>query len=421
MTKANKKVKVVIVGAGARGTCYADLLGDMPDQAEVVGVAEPREFFRERLARKHKIPAANVFTTWEDMAAVPKFADAAIIGTQDRMHLEPMRAYAGKGYHILLEKPMAPNAADCREIAALAKRHKVIFSVCHVLRYTDYTTALKRVVDSGVLGEIVSMQHLEPVGYWHFAHSFVRGNWRNETESSFMLLAKSCHDLDWIRHIMGRPCTAVSSFGSLQHFTAANRPAGAADRCLDCAVEATCPYSAVRYYGERLRTGKHGWPLDVITSDMTEAGVAKALREGPYGRCVYACDNDVVDHQVVNLEFAGGATASFSMVGCTGSRPRETFIFGSRGELHGDSHTIKVFDYTTNKLTETDTRTGDTTLLGGHGGGDGRIITNFVEAVAANDPTKVISGPDVSLETHLMVFAAEAARRQGRVIRMSEF
>ena len=263
-----------------------------------------------------------MYADWREVVARPRFADAVIIATQDPLHAEPAIAFADLGYHILLEKPMAPNAADCRRIAAAAQANGVMFAVCHVLRYTTYTKKVKEIVTSGRLGEIVSLQHLEPVGFWHQAHSFVRGNWRSEHESSFMLLAKSCHDLDWIRHIMGKRCTQVSSFGSLLHFRAENRPVGAADRCLECAVETTCPYSAPRIYLGRVRHGETGWPVNVLTPDLTEAGVTEALRSGPYGRCVYACDNDVVDHQVVNMQFEDGATASFTMTAFTRQRDR---------------------------------------------------------------------------------------------------
>ncbi len=414
-------VRLLIVGAGDRGTGYAKYAEICPDKAAVVGVAEPRDFQRTQLARMHDIQQAQVFTDWKQAVAQPKFADAVIIATQDGMHLEPAIAFAKKGYHILLEKPMAPSAADCRTIEAAVRKQGVIFGVCHVLRYTTYTKELKRLLAEGAVGEIVTVDHVEPVGYWHQAHSFVRGNWRNEKESSFMLLAKSCHDLDWLRHVVGRPCERVSSFGRLTHFKPENRPAGAADRCLDCAAEGDCPYSAKRLYSKFLADKKHGWPLSVVINEFTPEALEKALREGPYGRCVYACDNDVVDHQVVNLEFQGGVTATFTMtafshMGCG----RATRIFGTRGEIYGDSAVITVHDFLTNTKREIDTRKLDTSVLGGHGGGDGGIMESFVDAVATNDPSKILSGPAETLESHLMVFAAEKARREKRLVEIAE-
>ncbi len=409
-------VTLLIVGGGHRGCGYAAFAKKHPELARVVGVAEPREFYRRKLTQEHGIVPENVFTDWRQAAGRKRFADAVIIATQDRQHTEPAVAFAGLGYDMLLEKPMANTEADCRKIAAAVKESGILFAVCHVLRYTDYTRRLKAILDEGRIGRIVSIQHLEPVGYWHQAHSFVRGNWRNESESSFMLLAKSCHDLDWLRHVMGKPMRRVSSFGSLMHFRRDDRPAGAADRCLDCGVEAQCPYSARRIYLERFRAGHTGWPVDVITSDLTEAGVTAALRDGPYGRCVYACDNDVVDHQVVNIEFDGGPTATFTMTAFTEMSDRKTRIFGTRGRIEGDGRMLRVLDFLTDREETIDTRAPAGSILGGHGGGDYRLMQGFVAAVGERDPAKILSGPAETLESHLAVFAAERARREGRVV-----
>jgi predicted dehydrogenase len=411
-------VRLIVVGAGSRGAIYASYARHFPNKLKIVGVAEPRDFLRDRLASQHGVPAQNVYTDWRDIAARPRFADGVILATQDTMHVEPVEAYASLGYHILLEKPMAPTADDCRRIAAAARRHRVLLAVCHVLRYTRYTQLLRATLDAGRIGDIVSVQHLEPVGYWHQAHSFVRGNWRREDQSSPMLLAKSCHDLDWIRYIVGRRVTQVSSFGSLKHFRREEQPAGASDRCLDCGVEPTCPYSAKKIYlDDRVKQGYTGWPVDVLTPDLTVAGVTEALRTGPYGRCVYACDNDVVDHQVVNLRFDNDATASFTMTAFARGRDRETRIFGTRGELHGDGSTLTVYDFLRDRtdVLRTDVAS-DGSILTGHGGGDLRLVDHFVDAVGAGDPSRVLSGPEESLETHLSVFAAETARHEGRVV-----
>ena len=412
-------VSVIVVGAGGRGWGYGTYATACPDQVQVVGVAEPRAFHRERMAEAHHIPAENVFRSWREMAARPQFADAVLICTQDTMHEKPAVAFSRLGYHILLEKPMAPTAASCRRIVAAVKESGVIFAVCHVMRYTAYTQALKRLLDAGTIGDIVTVQHFEPVGFWHQAHSFVRGNWRNEKESSFMLLAKSCHDIDWLSYIVGQPCRRVSSFGSLQHFRRSQQPAGAADRCWDCGVEAHCPYSAKRFYFNRLNSGQRGWPLDVVDPLMTADTLEKALREGPYGRCVYACDNDVVDHQVVNLEYANGGTASFTMTAFNPGGARKTRIGGTRGYLETDnSAVIRHFDYLTSAWKTIDTATADPSILGGHGGGDGGLMAAFVRAVATGDRSGILSGPDETIESHLTVFAAEQARRRGRVITM---
>jgi len=411
-----KPVTLAIVGGGGRGTGYASYAKDRPEDVRIVGVAEPRDFYRNRLAQTHQIPAENVFTDWKDLAARERFADAVVISTQDAMHVEPAVALAGNGYHILLEKPMAPNEQDCRRIVDAVEKSGVIFAVCHVMRYTRYTRKLKEMITSGLIGDVVSLQHLEPVGYWHQAHSFVRGNWRNEAESSPMLLAKSCHDLDWIHYIMGVPCLAVSSFGSLKHFRAEEKPEGAGDRCMDCNIEGQCPYSAVKIYHGRLQKGHTGWPVNVVTPEPTEESLRTALRDGPYGRCVYACDNNVVDNQVVGMSFEGGRTASFTMTAFTESAGRRTTVFGTRGELRGDGSKITHFDFLTDETQVIDTEASDGSILGGHGGGDEGVMSRFVAAVAAEDDSKILSGTRETLESHLMVFAAEQARRENRVV-----
>ena len=414
-----KPVSLIVIGAGGRGHGYAGYATANPKRARVVGVAEPRDHYRNTLVKEHAIPAVNVFADWRDLAQRGRFADAVMICTQDAMHAEPAVAFAEKGYHILLEKPMAPNEAGCRRIVAAVKKAGVMFAVCHVMRYTPYSVRLKEVLDSGIIGDVASIQHLEPVGFWHQAHSFVRGNWGNEAASSPMLLAKSCHDLDWLRYMMGRPCTKVSSFGNLYHFKREHQPDGAADRCLDCAVEKTCPYSAKRIYLSRLEQGHTGWPVDVLTTDITKAGVMEALRTGPYGRCAYACDNDVVDHQVVNMEFDDGATASFTMTAFNPGSGRLTRVFGTMGFIDGTSDVIRHYDYLTEKWRDIDITADDHTAAGGHGGGDEGVMGAFTQAVATGDASHIISGPDESLESHLMVFAAETARREDRVVEVS--
>lgn len=412
-------VTLLIVGAGSRGTGYATFAREHPDRAKVAGVAEPRDHYRNAMVEAYDIPAENVFTDWRQAAERDRFADAVLVTTQDSMHADPAVAFADKGYHMLLEKPMAPTEADCRRIIRAVVDNDIIFAVGHVMRYTAYTRAVKALLDAGRIGEVVSIQHFEPVGYWHQAHSFVRGNWGNEARSSFMLLAKSCHDLDWLSYMMGAPCLRVSSFGSLTHFRRENQPAGAADRCLDCAVEGECAYSAKKIYLGRLAEGHTGWPVDVLTPDLTEAGVTEALRTGPYGQCVYACNNDVVDHQVVNMEFAGGRTATFTMTAFNKAGHRKTRIFGTKGEIYGDGTKLHVFDFLTDRTEVIDTACADASILGGHGGGDYGLMSGFIEAVSRGDPTKIISGPAETLESHLMVFAAERARRNGTVEEVS--
>jgi predicted dehydrogenase len=407
-----KSVKLIIIGAGSRGSVYAYCSQKTDYKVEIVGVAEPIKERRERIASLYNIPEDCVFSDWKQIAELPKFADAVVIATKDSQHKENAIAFANKGYHLLLEKPMAVCEADCKEISDAALKKNIILAVCHVMRYTKYTRMLKGLVDSGKIGDIISIQHLEPVGFYHYAHSYVRGNWSNESESTFMLMAKSCHDIDWLRYVVESKIKRVSSFGNLKHFTRDNKPKNAGKRCMRCQCERNCPYSAKKIYLDKALNNEFGWPVDVITSDLTIEGVEKALITGPYGRCVYECDNNVVDNQVVNILFKNNVTASFTMTGFTPKRSgRITRIFGTRGELYGDNYLIEVFDFLTGTTTRYDARIDtEDPMLSGHRGGDYEIVKAFVEAVAHNDKRLILSGPEVSLETHLAVFAAERSR-----------
>jgi predicted dehydrogenase len=407
-------VTLLIVGAGSRGSTFADWARRHPSEARVVAVAEPRAVYRDRLGDVHDVPSTHRFADWREAVAHGRVADAVVVATLDRDHTEPALAFAEQGYAMLIEKPLAPTEEECREIAGAVERAGIVAAVAHVMRYTPYTRALKRLLDDGAVGEVVSIDHLEPVGFLHQAHSYVRGNWRREDETGPMLLAKCCHDLDWLSYLVAAPCRAVSSFGSLAHFRRDRRPDGAGDRCVDCAIEADCPFSARRLYLGMAERGETGWPVDVVAWPPTPDNVEQALRDGPYGRCVWACDNDVVDHQVVNLEYASGVTASLTMTAFTRMRARETRIFGTRGELYGNGDTVEVHDFLTRETTMYDTTNGDD--LGRHGGGDDGVMADFVAAAAAGDPALVPTSPAETLESHRIAFAAEASRRERRVV-----
>jgi len=419
-------VTIAVVGAGNRGQQYARLA-----QASGRGrvVAEPIPARRERVAREYGLAPEAVFEDWAALARAGKLADVAVIATQDREHVEPAVAFAGLGYHLLLEKPVAPTEPEADRIAAAVERAGVYLAVCHVLRYTPFTRRVRAILDSGQLGEVVAVQHLEPVGWWHFAHSFVRGNWRREDRSTSMLLAKACHDVDWLQYVIDREPLRVSSFGSLFHFRPEQAPAGAGQRCVECAVEPTCPYSAVRLYHSCLgNPARERWPLGVVADPPTRQALEVALREGPYGRCVYRCDNDVVDHQVVNIEYEGGVTASLTVAAFTPMAHRKTRILGTRGYLDGDGATIKLCDFVTGEEQTIDVwaeARRDATAGGGsagasaahgHAGGDAGLVEAFLTAVAEGDPSMIKTGPVESLHSHRVVWAAERARREGIVV-----
>lgn len=349
------------------------------------------------------------------------------------MHMGPAVAFADKGYHILLEKPMAIKEEDCKRVVDAVLRNNVIFSVGHVLRYTPHTQKIKSLVASGVIGDIVSVQHLEPVGFYHAAHSYVRGNWRRTEDSSFMLMTKSCHDIDWIRYIINSRCTKVSSFGTLKHFRPENKPAGAASRCLNCPpeVERACPYSAKKIYLDSMTSSsmsssssthyKEKFNKHIVDAVPDIENVTNALLNGPYGRCVYECDNDVVDNQVLNMVFENGCTASFSMVSFTKEIcERKTRIWGTKGELEATNEKqVRVFDFVTGEETiyNTHGKPADVeTRLDGHGYADFYLMQAFIDAVIKRDPSRVLAGPQETLESHLIVFAAEQSRLDGTVV-----
>ncbi|GAA0235741.1 Gfo/Idh/MocA family oxidoreductase [Cryptosporangium japonicum] len=406
------QVSLVVVGAGLRGQGYARRAVSSGG-ARIVAVAEPDPGRRERFAAEFGV--TQVFADWTELAAAGRIADGAIIATPDQQHTGPAIALADLGYHLLAEKPMAPTEDEAERIVDAVERNKVIFALCHVLRYTAYTRAVTDVVGSGAIGEIMSIEHLEPVGWWHQAHSFVRGEWSNSRTSTPMLLAKACHDLDWMLYVVGRPVERVSSFGRLSHFRPEARPEGAATRCLDCPIEPTCPYSATRLYFDCLGDpDKEFWPLSAVTSDHTVEGVTRALRDGPYGRCVYDSDNDVVDHQVVSLEFEGGATGSFTMTAFSPFELRKTRLFGTHGYVEGDGVRLRVVDFRTGA--EEVVETGGSSVDADHTDGDHALVDAFVEAVAAGDPTLLNSDATTSLAGHRVVWAAERARSAGTVV-----
>jgi predicted dehydrogenase len=411
------EVTLAVVGGGLRGLTYARR-AHATGAGRVVAVAEPDPQRRAAFATEFGIAPDQVHPGWKELAAAGRVADAAIIATHDQLHTEPAVTLADLGYHILLEKPMATEEREAVMIADAAGRNGIMLAVCHVLRYTPYTRVVKELLDEGRIGRLVSVQHLEPVGWWHQAHSFVRGHWRREDTSAPMLLAKACHDVDWLVHLFGRPPARVSSFGSLSHFRPEERPEAAADRCLDCPLEPSCPYSAPRLYlGCLGDPDSEFWPLSAVTQGRTEEEVLAALRTGPYGRCVYACDNDVVDHQEVVMEFDDGATCSFTMSAFTPMEHRRTRLFGTHGYIDGDGRELRVVDFRTGdeELIATEGAAGPS-AADGHGGGDEGLTDAFLAAVASGDPALLRSEAAESLMTHRVVWAAERARRTGTVV-----
>ncbi len=414
----SRRVDAVMLGAGGRGFyAYGPYALEHPDELKFVAVAEPNVTRRERFAAAHGIPAARQFRGWEDLMARGPLAEAAFNMTQDQTHYDSTMAALQLGYHVLLEKPMATRVAHVAGLVQAAERADRLLQICHVLRYTPFFSTLHAVLDSGRLGDIITVEHRENVVYWHMAHSFVRGNWRNLSGSSPMILAKCCHDLDILFWNLGRRAERLHSFGSLVHYRPENAPSGATLRCTDgCPVADDCPWDARRIY---LHGDGDRWPASAISEDASLKARRHALETGPYGRCVYHCDNDVVDHQTVNMSFTGGASVVLFMHGHSYEESRTMRYDGTRATLRGKfdyrNGWIEVHDHLTNRREDIEIPA----AASGHGGGDFGIVRSFIHAVRG-DGEPLTTGRE-SLESHLMAFAAEQSRISGAMIRMDDY
>ncbi len=416
-------VKVLLIGAGLRGRAYTDIMKE--GSFSVVAVADPNKGRRDYIKETHNLPDEMCFENWDEAFAQPKLADVAVIATQDHYHHEPAMKAIEKGYHILLEKPVAPTPQECADIAKAAGEKGVKVLVCHVLRYTPFFSRIKKFILDGKLGDVISIHHLEPVGNRHQSHSFVRGNWGNEAKSNNMLLAKSCHDMDIIQWLMDSRCKRVQSFGSLSYFKKENAPAGAPEYCIDgCPHGETCYYNAVKLY---LEDKQNMWFRRAATNKVepTDADVENALRTTQYGKCVFKCDNDVVDHQVVNMEFENGATAAFTMCAFNKGGGRSLHIMGTKGELFGDADTdeIRYYDFATKETSVMHpyNEAVNHSLAGGHGGGDKGIVNTLHKYLTEGYDGAWLSEIAVSVDNHMIVFAAEESRREGTVVNVEDF
>ena len=416
--KIIKKTKAILIGAGDReAKAYAPYANDYPHELEFVAVAELNPQRREAFAQQYSLSENQCYASWEEMLEDDIDADVAFICTLDRQHYEPTVKAIEKGYHVLLEKPMSPDPKECISMVEIAKEHDKLLTICHVLRYTPFWQNIKSIIDEGKIGDIVSIQLNENVEVMHMSHSFVRGNWSNSDESSPMILQKSCHDMDILMYLMDQKCKHVTSFGSLMHFNEKNAPENGPLRCLDgCPIANNCAFHAGRYY---LGEGR-GWAKK-FTEDYSREGIIHALNTTDYGKCVYRSNNNVVDHQVVNLEFENGATATFSMCGFTREQTRIVQIMGTKGEIRGkmDENTISIFNF----LSKNETVIKLEEQTSGHGGGDEAIVRDFLHEVENfNGVGSSRSSATISLESHLLAFGAEASRLQnGKVIRIDNF
>ena len=441
-------VRVGILGLGGRGgETYGHWCVRHPDRARVVAVAEPLPGRRERFADAAGVPPERRFEHWAELfdGTSPDELDAIVVALPDAEHVAPTIAAVERGLPVLLEKPIATDEASLRDLELKLRGHQPRIAVCHVLRETPFWRSVHQVVRSGALGDLVTIRLEENIGFWHFAHSYVRGNWRNTAASSPMVLAKTCHDLDIIRWLADAAPERISSVGSLKHFRPENAPPGAPSHCVHgCPAAETCPFYAPRYYVERL-ADVHGWPVALLGDDTSREGRLRALAEGPYGRCVYRSDNDVVDHQQTIMEFPGGLTASLTTSAFTGENTRTFHITGTRGDLSGRMRTgelrLELFSpgpheppVPTASRHRSDSPMGHdvyTWVAGperttdadhrGHGGGDDALTDRFITAVASGEFERHITTTfAASLDSHWMAFAAERSRLGRTVVEFAD-
>ena len=415
--EVSRPINVIIIGCGNRGRTYAGFAKKFPAGMKVVGVSDILEHRAKYLGDQHKVPDEMRFGHFREVfAGGKKLADAVVIATPDDRHYEPCMKALELGYDVLLEKPVAPTKKECENIRDMVKKTGRIVALCHVLRYAPYFMALREVVKSGAIGDVVNVQHMEPIQYAHMAHSYVRGNWRREDETTPIILAKSCHDLDILRWIIDKPCKYIDAAGSLSFFKKENAPKGAPMYCTDgCPHQKECPYDAVEIYTHlKQHTGVfdlHGnKDPDFILSRL------KDPHYNSYARCVFHCDNDQPDHYVAIMGFEDGITASFSMDAFAPKGGRRTRIMGTMGYIEGDSKSFVVTDFLTRtpKLWNHEVAEIGEYAHSGHGGGDYRLVRDWLEAVDRHDPNHLSSSIDVAFESHLMGFAAERSRRSGK-------
>lgn len=403
----DKKFTVAIIGMGGRGRAYTREMLKHPDKYEVVAICDINETRINDAKNDFGIKEEQVLRHEDDFFS-KKRADICVVSTQDQDHVRHAIKALELGYDVLCEKPISDSEEECRKLLKAQKKYGGKVFVCHVLRYAPAFVKLKELIDSKVIGDVVMIDHIEQVYYFHQAHSYVRGNWRRREDTSPMIIAKSCHDLDLLQWYIGSECDTISSIGDLRFFKKENQPEGASDRCTDCKYVDTCAYSAVKgYIKDRF------WGTDLITNvrPVTNEAIYEGLKTSPYGRCVFACDNTVVDNQIVTMRFKNGVTANLRMTAFTRDGGRIIKVYGTYGEIDFDSHNefidVRVFGkdtvrYNTKELVEHGY---------GHGGGDAGIIKGLYDMLTGK--MAELTTLAASIESHLMGFAAEKSRLAG--------
>lgn len=406
-----QQVKIVVIGAGNRTNKYLEYAVRNPERLKLVGIVEPVEIRRKLVAEKFGVPAEACFSSFDDFFANHMEADAVLIGTPEDKHYEPCMRAIEAGYHVLLEKPIAQTKQECLDILEASKRKGVIVGVCHVLRFHPYFMKIKELVESGELGEIISINHYAEINIDRMTHSYVRGLWSKASKTNPMLIAKCCHDVDFLLWIGGSKCKKVSSFGSLRWFCEKNAPEGSAARCINCQVETTCPYSAVHLYKERKEWIRN---FDVPEGKTIDNVIDEELQNGKFGRCVYHCDNDVTDHQVVNMELENETTISFVVNAFTMDDLRATHIKMTHGEIDGNEKTLRVRKFRGNEETVYDFS--DLCSQPFHAGADLNIVEEFVNSITRSSEGILSSTIESSIESHVVCYEAETSRLTNQTI-----
>lgn len=422
-----KKIKVSIIGLGNRGRSVYAPIFEKNKNIEIVAIAEKDENRLYEVKKKYNIDERNCFKSAEELLLKEKLSDVVAICTQDKQHVTQAIKAIEKGYDILMEKPVSPNIDECKKLLKVYNKYKSKVVICHSLRYTDTFKTVKKILNKREIGKIVSIRAVENVGYWHQAHSFVRGNWNNSDETSPMIVQKCCHDMDLIVWLTEKKCEKISSFGSLKLFKEENAPEGATKRCMDgCKVKETCPYDAEKIYLYHKKlgilSGNKDWPVNVLSQNPTIDSIKEAITYGEYGRCVYYCDNNVVDNQVVNLKMEDNISVSFEMCGFSPEHGRTMEIFGTMGKIEINLKKRKII---INKFGENPYEINfdkDEKDIQGYSEAETELIDQFVEYIVNGNKKAGITSLEDSIESHYMAFYAEYSRvLDGKCIKLNEF
>ncbi|MFC1452098.1 Gfo/Idh/MocA family protein [Verrucomicrobiota bacterium] len=423
----------IIVGAGHRACAYASFAHTHPDRLKIVGVADPSALRRGMAANRFELSAAQCHTDADALAQQGRQADLIINGTMDHQHVPTSLPLLEQGYDMLIEKPFATTEAEMWQFVDSAKRNNCKVAVCHVLRHAPFYVAIREKIAEGVIGEVMSVQAIEHVSYHHMSVGYIRGKWRRADYcGSPMLMSKSCHDLDIIAWMKSgiHPCR-VTSFGNNFQFRSEKAPPDAGTRCVvDCPIEQQCLYSARKHYLDHpSRWSFYVWDSLEHIEAPTIQDKEESLRTSPYGLCAWKTDMDVVDHQSVIIEFQDGCTATFNMIGGTSKPSRALHLVGTKGEIEGrmedSSFVIRHIDprpgqeECTEELVDLNVGGDMTGAGGGHGGGDMRMVDDFLKYVTDEEPSLSTTSIEDSVSGHLIGFCADQSMQERRVVEIN--